>query len=129
MYRLLLIIWILLTLVYGVAKAQAPSLVDDHVTDSLERFDAMRVSPPLTITCFDGKRIEAVYAGAKGQRAYIFEADENSKLEWPKGFKPKEHRSDLYWIIYCNKNHSHSPDEYIFYPYVLTQVLPSQIKK
>lgn len=120
---------LLLTILFaGIASAQKPQLVDDHTTDSLDRFDSMRIAL-VTITYFDGKRIEAVTVAQDGTRSYIFDTDKNSKLEWPTGYKPKEHKTDLFWVVYCSKNHSRTPDEKSFYAYVLTQALPTQIKK
>ena len=123
MYRLLLIIWILLTLVYGVAKAQ-----DDHFTDSVDRIDSMRVALG-NVTYFDGTRLELVLIARDGTKTYIFDADKYSKLDITKDFKPKDHRSELWWVIYCSKNHSKTGDETVYYPYLLTRVTPSQIKK
>lgn len=112
-----------------VVVLMAPALAsgqDDHRTDSLQRFELMRITPPVKIVYWDGKRIEAVYIGQKETKAFSFDADENSRLDIAKDFKAKG-STQTFLIIYCSKNHA--KDEQVFYPYVVSRILPSQIIK
>lgn len=116
--RFTLCLIVILMAAFRFANAQ-----DDHFTDSLERFDAMRVSPPVSITFWDGKRIEAVYIGSKETKAFTFNTDANSRLDITKDFKAKGSK-EKFFIIYCSKNHG----EDVFFAYVVSRILPSQIK-
>jgi hypothetical protein len=119
---------VLILIVTLLAAAKFADAQDDHFTDSLERIDSMKLALG-SVTYFDGKRIELVFIGRLETRKYTFEIDQNSALDISKDFKPKDHRNELFWVVYCNKNHAKTGDETVYYPYILTKAVARQVKK
>lgn len=101
--------------------AQTPC---DHQSNKKSRFDATAVSPPVKISFWDGKRLEVRFEDSESVNVLILEADKQSVIDVPKDWKEK-----FFWLLYCEKNHTKDEGMTIHYLYVITPVLPHQIKK
>lgn len=92
----------------------------DHVSQSKRRFDAISLTPPAKVLNWDGKRLEVKFEDKDGIYVMIFDTDKQSAVDAPK-------KDSLVWVLYCTKPHS---DEItLYHAYVVTPVLPNQIKK
>lgn len=71
----------------------------DHISDSRQRFEQMRIMPPVKILDWDGKRISYSFIDREGIAFGSFDVDADTTLDadfikaWRKG---------EWWIVYCN---------------------------
>jgi hypothetical protein len=117
----LLIAVLALTFVICISPAKGqepPTLLKkpkcDHVTDSRERFDAMRILPPARIKNFDPKNVEVVITGSKGISVETLNMDADTVIDVD---VQKDWMTADVWIVYC------SIDKHI---YVISKLLPKQ---
>ncbi len=73
----------------------------DHTTTAKERFEAIRILPPVKIIYFDGRQLEYSHEDSRGIHLGSFKVDPDSSL--PSEFG-KKYRSEFWWILYCSKD-------------------------
>jgi hypothetical protein len=88
----------------------------DHTSGRKERFDNMRVLPPISITFYDGRRVEYIFEDKHVIVAGSLEIDADTVK--PADFS-KTYKKGKWWAMYCLKD---------FHLYVIAEVLPGQIK-
>lgn len=93
-----------------------PTPVCDHTSNSSERFDQIRLLPPLKIKNFDPHSIEYLFEDRIGIHVGRLTADDTSVMPanvW------KEYKDRWYWVLYCvNDGHI----------YTMVEVSPGQLK-
>jgi hypothetical protein len=90
----------------------------DHTSDSVKRFDAMRILPPVKIRAFNGLSIEATYQDNKSINAVSFDISKDTAM--PGDFS-KTFNQGLWWIVYDSCDGK--------FVYVITPVLKEQFVK
>lgn len=73
----------------------------DHLTVSKERFEAIRLLPPVTVIYFDGRRIEYSYEDSRGIYLGSFLVDAKTELAAEFG---KRYKSEPWWMLFCAKD-------------------------
>jgi hypothetical protein len=89
----------------------------DHESNSAERFEAVRLLPPLKIRNFDLRNIEYTFEDKAGLHVGTITANKNTVLPpniW------KEYKSKFWWVLYCSKD-GHA--------YTIVEVTPEQMKE
>jgi hypothetical protein len=88
----------------------------DHTSNSAERFEHVRLLPPLKIKNFDPRRIEYLFEDKVGIHVGSLTADTATVM--PKDIW-KEYKSRWYWILYCDRDG---------YAYTIVEVAPGQMQ-
>jgi hypothetical protein len=73
----------------------------DHTSNSAERFEAVRLLPPLKIRNFDLRNIEYTFEDKAGLHVGTVTANKDTVLPaniW------KEYKSKHWWVLYCSKD-------------------------
>lgn len=88
----------------SVVFAQKPEC--DHLSTAKERFDHIRVLPPVKVLYFDGLTIEYSHEDRTGLYLGSFKISPSTKL--PSDFG-KTFKTVAWWMLYCSKdNHLYS---------------------
>lgn len=93
-----------------------PTPACDHTSSSADRFEVMRLLPPLRIRNFDLHNIEYTFEDRAGLHVGSLNADESTVMPaniW------RQYKEKYWWILYCSK------DGHI---YTIVELTPDQIR-
>lgn len=113
-FALILFLSILGSCEYAPAQSPTPTPCD-HSSNQKERFESIRLTPPVKILDWDGRTLNVKYEDRLRVEYITFTADKDSIIHLPTDYK-----HGLFWVIFCLKD---------YYVYTVAELTPTQMRK